>query len=221
MEIDNLQKTWQSQEPVRQITIDPEVLLREVRWSHQHFRAEIFWRDVREAGLSLLSAPLLILWAEYYAQEFIWTVYLMAIAMVAVGVFIVLDRIRQKRMRPAPNDTLLDWAESSLADVEHQIWLLRNIFWWYLLPPAAAIAVIYGYATWECRDFWLDPMNSWPGLLILLGLWTFSAAFLYWVYRLNQRWVQKKGQPRRTELKELVERLRSPEIDQQKPPAAC
>jgi hypothetical protein len=208
MNSDDLQKTWQSQELGRRITIDADLLLREVRQNNRQFQRGVFWRDVREAGLALLLAPALVLWTEFKSPDDAWPLYLVAAAVLAIGIFIILDRLRQKRKRPAPGDTLLGWAESSLADVEHQVWLLRNVFWWYLLPPTAAIAVVYSHATWECRDLWKAPFD-WVGLLLLLAVWIGTAAVFYGVYRLNQWWVKKEGEPRRQELKGLVENLKS------------
>ena len=42
--------------------------------------------------------------------------------------------------------------ESSLAQVEHQIWLLRNVFWWYLLPLALATLAFFGQVAWQVRS---------------------------------------------------------------------
>jgi hypothetical protein len=208
MNENDLQKTWQSQEPNRRITIDVDVLLREVRWNHQQFRAGVFWRDVREAGGALLLAPAMIFWADNDWSETKWPPYLVAAAMVIVAAFIIFDRLRQRRKRPVPGDTLLGWAESSLADVEHQVWLLRNVFWWYILPPSVAIAAVYAHATWVCRGLWRAPIDIW-GVLIMLLVWTGTAAVFYGVYRLNQYWVKKEGEPRRRELKDLVDSLKT------------
>jgi hypothetical protein len=207
MSLDDLQKTWQSQEPVRLITVGADVLLREVRRNHQRFRAEILWRDVREVAIALVCAPLFVLWTEWHSPEIAWSIWLIAAAMLAVAGFLLVDRYRQRRKGPSASDTLVQWAESSLADLEHQIWLLRNVFWWYLLPLGAALAAFFGYVTWQCRGFWLNPVECWGGLLIVLAMWIGLATLLYFVYRLNQRWVQKEGLPRQQELRELVESL--------------
>jgi hypothetical protein len=200
MNIDDLQKTWQSQEPVRQITIDVDVLLREVRRNHQHFRVGIFWRDVREVGTAMFMMVLFVATAGYGWLPAKWESYMMAAACAWVGVFMLIDRFRQKRRAPRPSDPLLVWVESSLADVEHQMWLLKNVFWWYLLLPGMALTVVYGYAAWQC-------CGVWEALTIVLVLWALTEVFLAWVYRLNQRWVQGEGQTRRKELRELVDML--------------
>jgi hypothetical protein len=34
-----------------------------------------------------------------------------------------------------PDEPLLQCVKNSLTQMEDQIWLLRNVLWWYLLPP--------------------------------------------------------------------------------------
>lgn len=48
MNFEDLQKTWQSQNPGARVTINADLLLNEVRRNEQQFRAMIFRRDVRK-----------------------------------------------------------------------------------------------------------------------------------------------------------------------------
>jgi hypothetical protein len=207
MNIDDLQTTWQSQEPVRKISIDVDMLLVEVRRNHRQFRLEVFWRDVREVVILLFTALFFVLCAESVwpldkGPLDKWPLYMLAMTSAVVGVFMLIDRFSRKRKTPAIRDTLLGWAESSLADVEHQRWLLRNVFWWYLLPPGAAMTIFYAYIAWHVH-------GSWKGLCIVLILWTLTELFFVWVYRLNQNCVKTKLQTRRKELNDLVDTLKA------------
>ena len=73
-----------------------------------------------------------------------WTAYLMVPALLWVAGFMLLNRRRHKQRAPEPGEPLGRGVESSLAQVEHQIWLQRNVFWWYLLPPGLAILAFFG-----------------------------------------------------------------------------
>jgi hypothetical protein len=64
MNFEDLQKAWQSQDASAKVTINADVLLKEVRRNEQQFRASIFWRDVREVG----SAFLLVLYCSEIPQ---------------------------------------------------------------------------------------------------------------------------------------------------------
>jgi hypothetical protein len=75
--------------------------------------------------------------------------------------------------------------------------LLRNVFWWYLLPFAIAILAFFGQVSWQMAI----ETNEW---LPALGFGTFLSAFIfalyYWIYYINQRAVRTQLEPRRQEL---------------------
>ena len=56
--------------------------------------------------------------------------------------------MRHKRKPSEPGDPLLESVKESLTQVEHQIWLLRNVFWWYLLPFTISILAFFAHVTW-------------------------------------------------------------------------
>jgi len=123
-----------------------------------------------------------------------------------VGAFMLVDRWLQSRKGPLPADPLRTCIEASREQVDHQIWLLRNVLWWYLLPPGISIGVFFGYCAWLFRDgpAWL--FLGVPGSATLLCI------LVYWgVYRLNQNAVRKTLLPRRQELEDLLASLGQPE----------
>jgi len=52
MNFEELQKAWQSQNPGATVTINTDLLLKEVRCNQHHFWMTIFWRDAREVGVA-------------------------------------------------------------------------------------------------------------------------------------------------------------------------
>src|SRR5262249_41573765 len=115
--------------------------------------------------------------------------------------FIVVDRIRHKQPPGEQGEPLLDCVKASLAQVEHQIWLLRNVFWWYLLPFTVSIMAFFVQFTWlKFSGFWLITLALVPYALFLLVLYGF-------VYYLNQRAVRRELEPRREELLTLLTTL--------------
>jgi hypothetical protein len=195
MNFDELQKTWQSQDPGAKVTVNADALLNEVRRNQQHFRATIFWRDVREAGMAAVLAWLFLYWG---IRDRDWSMYLLSFACLGVGAFMLVDRWLQHGKRPITNDPLRTCIEASLLQVNHQIWLLKNVFWWYLLPLAAAIGVSTGVSIWQSRHAGFVVLTGW-GVFILAGV------LVYWgIYRLNQFAVRKSLEPRRQELESLL-----------------
>ena len=197
MNFENLQKAWQSQNAGAKVTINADVLLKEVRRSQRYFRVTVLWRDAREVGVTVWLTWLFLHWAIRDGE---WSLYLLSFACFGVGTFIVVDRLVQRRKHPASNDSLKACIETSLHQVNHQIWLLKNVLWWYLLPIAAALAISTSVYVWHSRHIALA-VTGWCVYVLLIVL-------LYWgIYRLNQRAVRKSLEPRRQELETLLASL--------------
>jgi hypothetical protein len=115
----------------------------------------------------------------------------------------LVDR-RLHPQRPSdPGEPLLFYVKESLAQVEHQIWLLRNIFWWYLLPPSISIMAYFIHSSWEGT-------KSWWGCILLSGLLGIFLFLVYYgIYLLNQWVVSKQLEPRRSDLQKLIDNLES------------
>ena len=196
MNPDNFQRAWQSQSSQAHLKVDADLLLKELQRNQHYFTAVIFWRDVREVGTALLMVPL---WIYLGVKlSFPWTWYLTVPALVWIAGFMVAARMRRKRQPPASGEPLRKRAESLLAQVEHQIWLLRNVFWWYLLPVALSGMAFLGQISWLVRaSGWLAALVV--VLVVLVGVVTFAA-----IYRLNRDAIRSELEPRRQELETLL-----------------
>lgn len=196
MEPDKYQQAWQKHSSQTRVAIDADLLLKEVQRSERTFRAMIFCRDFREVVVALLSIPS---WFYLGARNSLpWTWYLSVPALIWVGGFMLVDRMRHKRK---PGDSLLESVQESLTQVEHQIWLLRNVFWWNLLPLTISILPFFAHVT-------LLAFNSWLEALAFGGfLFAFLLAVYSFIYYLNQRTVRLQLEPRRQELLVLLASL--------------
>jgi hypothetical protein len=199
MNFEELQKTWQSHNPGSRITINADVLLAEVRRNQRHFRTMIFWRDAREVGTCGLMTAFFLAWGIGWGW---WSLELLAACCFGVGAFFLVDRWWQRRNKPAIGDSLRACVEGSMREVDHQIWLLRNIFWWYLLPILIGLTAVSASTIWAKRE---------SGVALVAGL---AASYIlvygltYWgVYWLNQYAVRKTLMPRRKELEQLLASL--------------
>jgi hypothetical protein len=201
MNPDSFQQAWQTQTSQTRLTIDADLLLKEVRRNQQNFTATIFWRDVREVGVALLLVPV---WFYMGARLSLpWTWYLTVPALLWIAGFMLADRLRHKRQPPGPGEPLRQSVESSLAQVEHQIWLLRNVFWWSLLPAALAAFAFFGQVSWSV------PFGGWwMALLTLAVLVSIVTVVFVGIYLLNQTAVRCGLDPRRQELEALLSSLR-------------
>ncbi len=198
MNPDELKQAWQAS--ARRLTIDADVLLKTVQRNARDFNRTIFWRDVREAGGSLLMVPLWFYLGPKFSLP--WTWYLGVPGLLWIAGFMIVDRLRQKKQQPRLETALGECIVSSLAQVEHQIWLLRNVLWWYLLPVALPILAFFAQVSWQAR------VGGWWTVLIFTAMVVFEVVVLGWVYWLNQHSIQVELEPRRQELRALRESLK-------------
>lgn len=198
MNFDELKKTWQTQQAGFKPSIDSNLLLQEIKRNQDYFAAMVFWRDVREAGVAFALVPLFC----YFALKFnVWSLYLPALSCIFVGAFIIIDRIIQKRKLPKPSDCLIACIEVSLAQVKHQIGLLKNVFWWYMLPLIIGLTIFWSHVGWLKYSIGGKPW-------MLLGQ-CFALLFLVsvGVFWLNRYAIRKELIPRKEELEQLLKGL--------------
>jgi len=200
MNFDDLQKAWQSQDPGPKVTINADLLLKEVRRNQRQFRAEIFRRDFREVGVCFLMFLFFLGWG---VRGQLWSMYLLAFCCLGVGSFFLVDRRIQRRRQPVKNDSLQACIENSLFQVNHQIRLLKNVFWWYLLPILIGLCGVSAQTVWSFRAQGLTSM-IWAGTVYIVT-YGLTYGFVYW---LNQRAVRKELDPRRKELEALLASLK-------------
>ena len=196
---DELKKAWQSQTFPSRLTLDGGVLLEELRRKDRQFRAIVFFRDVREIGVALVLLPVWIIMGIKMSSP--WTWWLGVPALLWIAGFMIIDRTRQRRNRSAPGDSLRRCVEGSLAEVEHQIWLLRNIAWWYLLPIFIALIAFAAQGAWQYRDDGLKTVAQFAAVTAVLVA---VFGFIYW---LNQYAVRNQLEPRLEELQTLLRSL--------------
>jgi CubicO group peptidase (beta-lactamase class C family) len=200
MNPDNLKEAWRVQTSQARLTIDADLLLKEVRGNERSLNAMLFWRDVREIGVSLVMVPVWFYLGAKYSLPWAW--YLAVPALLWIAGFMLMDRKRHKQHPPEPGEPLGQRVASSLAQIEHQIWLLRNVLWWYLLPPGLSILAFFSQCAWEARS-----AGRWAALIIA-GMVAVEVLVFAGVYWLNQRAVRSELEPRRRELQALLAGLK-------------
>jgi CubicO group peptidase (beta-lactamase class C family) len=197
MSLDELQKTWQSQGAGPRI--DADLLLKEVQRNQRTFSAIILRRDVIEVGVALLLLPYWVY--QGLTSSLPWTWWLTVPAILWIIGFFLVDRMRHPQTPSDPRESLLDCVKNSLTQVEHQIWLLRNVFWWYLLPFTISILAFFAHSSLR------GARNS----LEALAAGSLSFGFLLAIYAfidyINQRAVRSDLEPRRQELFTLLASL--------------
>ncbi len=190
MNFEEIQHVWKSQDEGGSITLNANLLLKEVRRNQRQFESMILWRDFREGGIAMCLVY--FFWRAGVRQEN-WTYSLLALACFGVGLFIIVDRLRQRRRRPLMENSLRGCLLTSLDQVSHQIWLLRHVFWWYQLPLLIPLYISILHGPVSLRSVLIE------GGVVALVNWG--------IYRMNQSAVRKSLEPRQRELEELLSSL--------------
>lgn len=198
MTFDELQNKWQSQRENFKLSIDSDVLLKQVKRNKRNFESTIFWRDIREVGVAFL---MIIFFLYVGIKNNLWPMWLLAIVSLWVGVFMVVDRLIQKKRQPKFSENLKGCIKNSLWQINHQIWLLKSVLWWYLAPPGIGCLIWFGY----CGISIIISNHLHIGWLLFILGGIVGMIFLYWgIYCLNQRAVRKELVPRKDELEDLL-----------------
>jgi hypothetical protein len=201
MNPDDFKQAWQRQTP--HLATEPQLLLQELRRNEQQFSAMIFCRDAREIIVALVLLPVWVWMGISLSSPWTWYLAMPGIAWVAG--FLVVDRKCHKPRAPRPGEPLRECASRSLEQVEHQIWLLRNVLWWYLLPLMVPVFVFFCHLAWLGRDEgWENVFDMAPPMAVV----ALVTVVIYWV---NQLAVRKGLVPRRDELRALLASLNSEE----------
>lgn len=204
MSFDEWQARWQAHDHGGQLNIDSDALLEEVLRNQSDFEKRMWRRDFGEVTAAVLVTFIFGTLAVLIDQ---WSLFLGAAGSLFVGIFMVFDRLKQRWQRTTVADSLPSAINASLVQVQHQIWLLRNILWWYLLPLVPGLVAILVSTSRESQGNGLADqlVIAFVGLICLLVFWG--------VYWLNQREITRNLEPRRMELEELRASLSSGGIE--------
>ncbi|HUW59963.1 MAG TPA: hypothetical protein VMZ06_03070 [Candidatus Bathyarchaeia archaeon] len=203
MDIKVILNVWQRENDRITFSGDPEKTIKQIRRKQRGFFHLLIFSDLMEAGVAIVLALFFIFVVARKMPAVRILVYLGAAVLLLVAAFFIVDRFRQERK----------WKQRSLADeinhyllrVNRRIYLLRNVFWWYLLPGMIAwLSVVVAAFIFTIEGWKRDPLRMAAvfGGTVLLGIITFIL-----VYRLNQFVVRKDLIPRKQELEQLLHDL--------------
>ena len=203
---DELKSAWKAQPLPRQITMNTEVLLQQIRGNKARFTSEILWSAVFMILGWVVMAFGVIGFGVYKVRhgapwEAMSGFFLLGIIMLAIAAYTALDRFRLMR-RVSLSAPVLACAEESLALVRHEIQLWGKAPWWLLLPLALGVEASVLAFAWTLGVHWLVSPLALRMLGIMVILTLGGSWFCRWYLRTYY-------EPRRQELEALVRELKS------------
>lgn len=207
LDFDALQRLWCDQPLPSTDREESEMIDQAIRQARR-FERRILIRDLLEIALSVGMAGLFLFSGLRMATSWPW--FVAALLVFFVGAFFVGDRIRQRRTEE-PAESVRGSLERSLQRLEHQIWLLRRVGWWYLTPCfLAGVVIVLGVGidlVGEVQGRGL-PVAPWVAVLGLVAVGAVLMTAVCWgIYRANQKAVECILEPRRDRLAGLLGEL--------------
>lgn len=199
MSRDDFQQAWQAESSRTRVKVDASLLQREVQRNQQNFRAIVLRRDVIEVAVGLILLPIWIYMGV--SRSLPWTWYLTVPVLLWIIGYLLVDRARHPQAPTDPGEPLLSCVKNSLQQVEHQTWLLRNVFWWYLLPPTISVLAFFTQVAWQ------DAVSGWDAVKLAAPMYAFLVLLYSFLDYINQRAVCTQLFPRRQELLSLLSSL--------------
>lgn len=163
-------------------------------------------RDFIELGTCVALAIAFVVVAFQVPTPWPW----LGAALLTLGVGAVFVRERSRRPRAATAGRVRERLRAALDEVDHQIRLLRSVFWWYLLPLAGVALLVVGGTVLDVAgqvdaSVWARQRGPLATALIVTTL--IVAASFWFVWWMNQLAVRRHLVPHRQELAALVGQL--------------
>ena len=172
--------------------VDVPNVVEDVLGAYTKLQRSLFWRDFREVVVALILIPVWLFLGVY--NQSLWTWYLMVPSVIGVIGFLLVARYRNRMNQPEWGESLLVGLNKATRDLEHQIWLLRNVAFWYLIPIASCLIC---YDLHECIAAQSSFSSMLWSVVTTLGLFT----LIWW---LNQRALRKSLKPQLENLQSLL-----------------
>ena len=202
MKFNELRETWQSQDGNETIPINVSTISKLIRREERYWNFILLRRDIGEILAGLLASLAFLYGAVF--KDIFW-LFPMVLASLFVCGFFIVDRARQRKRQPSQDQPLVEFIEKSIAQNDHQIWLLRNIMWWYLLPLGISMLIFLGSCLFSLLQDGLATSIDYWALAFIIAIASAAIMFFWWIYSLNQRAVKRELLPRKKALKDLLD----------------
>lgn len=194
MNFDDITQVWQTQKNEDVVINDEASLKREVYKKYRKESRLLTWINFQE------GIPGIFVFIYFFKKAIestsdirAWTMYIAAFIILGIPLFLLITTLQQKKLEMQFGESTQEEIKRSIFQVNHMIWLIENILWWYILPCFFCAAFYGGGIIYE-KGF-----NSWAYVLIVAGPLIF-----YGIYRLNLWFGRRKYMPRKQILEKLL-----------------
>jgi hypothetical protein len=196
MNWDDLTDAWRRQPRESVPDAQYELLKKTFLKKSRRQAGTLFWRDVRE----FLAAVLVVFvfgGAALRKGPDGWPLWIACLLVLGVAGFFLKERIRAYRKKTGTNASLLEKINADIGELQHQRRLLLKVGTWYLGPLVLSWFLVMASTGFHGLSGALRTPTQmgayFAGSLVLFGF----------IWKLNQRAVHKKIEPRIADLERL------------------
>ena len=171
MHPDEFQQAWKTQSERTRISVDSELMLKVIELDQRSFESVSRSGDWSSISVSVLLIPIWIYLGMH--TESPWTWYLAIPVFVWSTAFLLYFRFRHYRRVGENAHSMLQCVESSLVDVQDEIWKNRIYVWLNLAPLSFAIVASAAHSAWLRSDGWLDLLDNGSICLFFVAVFGF------------------------------------------------
>ena len=203
MKLDELKNLWKSQQ--QQLADDYfDEALEKLQSKMSKFDKTIFRRDMIEAAAASFVIVFFVWFAATNDLPVPAVIGICVIVLGAIEIVVVMALIRNYGL-PQAASTLRDHFKAEVAKVDRQIFLLRNVNWWYSGPILVGCVIFAaGIVFQEIDAQGVPPYLTWG---IFGGMCATFFLVGWMAYRMNQHAVRTHLLPLRKELTAIYESL--------------
>jgi hypothetical protein len=202
MNLDDLKEPWK-QRHSELMDSRVEELTARVLTRASAFEKTILRRDLIETAAAMV---VIVFFGLFMTQSSLPWVARLGIGLIILGaieVVVVLHWTRRRGGRTRHDLPLIDYCAAEITRIDRQIWLLRNVNWWYTGPLLLGACVFVFGLLFPVHDVLL------PISLAAFVMFCVLVLIFGWIaYRINQRAVRHELLPIREELATIFDSLR-------------
>ena len=188
---DELVHIWQSSPKVEQIKFEKSRLMIDVQSSLDRLQKSWKYMELREIIAALVVIPIFIHRA-YISTEFLTKIGAMWVVFSAIYIIFRLRNVKKHKSNTF-TETYLNYLYKTRKYLNIQKKLLDTVLYWYFLPIAIGIVLIFAGTIKDMKVLFLNVL----GLIVLGGI----------IYFLNKRAAKKQVVPRLKKIDELIKVL--------------
>lgn len=209
----NLIDIWKESSQNIQLNLNYKDLANEMKRKAVQLDKDIKKRNQLEIGLALLLLPV----ALYLFFEVPYYLFKSGVLLMAVWFLYVIYKLKKTRGLKTDyeaNTTLKGQLKKQKKYVKEEVKLLRNVFYWYLLPPYTCLLLMISSAYFHRDIQWENSFlqgllseNIYGHLVYII----FLTALYFYIYKLNMKAIAKDLMPVVYDIERIEKELETPE----------